>query len=531
MVSPLTRALRYVGLRLRHDLWRLGVLLLGLCTLSWAQEWPETRAESSNYTETSSHSDVMEFLGALADGGANFQFGSLGQSVEGRDVPLVVVAEHPHMTPHQARREGKIVVYVQANIHGGEVEGKEVSLALLRHIAQGEGKEWLKKMVLLVAPIYNSDGNDNWGEGDKHRPNDNGPDRVGTRPNGQGLDLNRDCMKAESPEMRGVLRHVYKAWDPEVIIDLHTTNGTRHGFQLTYSPPLAPDTAPGVLAYTRDELLPGVRARLQENSQMYTFPYGNARPRNKPSAWHTFEPHPRYVTNYAGIRNRIGILSEATSYLTFQARCEGTRLFLWELLDSLARDAERVRQLIVAADREVASWGPTKALGVRFTHKSRGIERIRLEDPAHPKKGAPTDIVEVELEIYDRFEATHTRILPRGYLFGGGQQEVIDLLRRHGVRFELLRTPRKERVEVFRIEALNSSEQLFQGHRLHRLQGTHEELQREYPAGTIWVPMAQPLALLAFHLLEAESLDGVGSWGLLDRVLKERSEYPIVRVR
>jgi predicted deacylase len=161
----------------------------------------------------------------------------------------MAIASDPQVTtPLEAKRLGRPIVYIQAHIHGGEVEGKEAAQALLRDLYR-ENSELLKKLVLVVVPIYNIDGNEKWGDGRVNRRSQTGPAIVGERPNDAGLDLNRDCMKAESPEMQSVLNGVYNPWDPDVVFDLHTTDGTRHGYELTYSPPLHPNTHPGVFEY------------------------------------------------------------------------------------------------------------------------------------------------------------------------------------------------------------------------------------------------------------------------------------------
>ena len=163
--------------------------------------WPQTRAEVSDYRETSRYEDVVAFVQALEKRGAPVKVGWMGTSVEGRKIPLVVAARPMVSSPEAAHKAGKIVVYVQGNIHAGEVEGKEAAQMLLRSVSQ-DPKGLLDKMVLVVAPIYNCDGNEKWGEGKRNRGSQDGPEQIGERANGAGLDLNRDCMKAESPEMR-----------------------------------------------------------------------------------------------------------------------------------------------------------------------------------------------------------------------------------------------------------------------------------------------------------------------------------------
>ena len=84
-------------------------------------------------------------------------------------------------------------------------------------------------------------------------------------------------MKAESPEMQTVLKHVYNAWDPDVVFDLHTTNGSHHQYTLTYDAPRNPAADPAIIEFTRDRMLPEVGRRLEEASGYMTTFYGRFR--------------------------------------------------------------------------------------------------------------------------------------------------------------------------------------------------------------------------------------------------------------
>jgi len=99
------------------------------------------------------------------------------------------------------RMVNKPAVLIMANIHAGEVEGKEASLMLIRDIALGKSAGLLDSQVLLFIPIFNADGNDKLG----HNRRDLGPELAGVRFNGQNLDLNRDYLKLESPEVQALV--------------------------------------------------------------------------------------------------------------------------------------------------------------------------------------------------------------------------------------------------------------------------------------------------------------------------------------
>ena len=169
-------------------------------------------------------------------------------------------------------------------------------------------------MVLLVAPIYNADGNERFSltnRGRQHGPMAG----QGQRPNAQGYDLNRDHMKLDSPEARGFVK-LMNDYDPHVSMDLHTTNGTRHAYHLTYAPPLNPATDPAIIDLLRKDWLPSVTRTIKTKYDWDYYYYGNVEgrgPAGSPDerAWKSFDSRPRFNNNYIGLRNRIAILSEA----------------------------------------------------------------------------------------------------------------------------------------------------------------------------------------------------------------------------
>ncbi len=526
------------------------VAWVGLPAIAQGQQaaedsWPRTRAERTDYRETSSYRDVLDFLGALRSKGAPLSVRFIGTSTSGHRIPMVVAGRPLPGDPATARRSGKPIVCIQANIHAGEVEGKEAALMLLRDLVQpGKDSRLLDELVLIVLPIYNIDGNEELGPRSRNRPHQLGPESVGVRHNGQKLDLNRDYMKLDAPETRAAVAHVFRTWDPDVFIDLHATNGTLHGYQLTYSPPLHPDTPEEILAYTRDELLLDVRGTIHTRYGLRIFDYGNTPRwdfRDKPFAWYTNRPEPRYSTNYMGLRGRISVLSEAMSHLPFEDRVEATYRFVQLILEKIAADAPRVIDLTRRADRQVTQRGlrPDRApeLGVRFGFASRGREKVLLdksETPAlrakQPKDrppGPPKDVIEVEMDVWDRFVATRTRRLPVAYLLGRDMPRIVSLLKMHGIVVEKTGGPWQGQVESFRMDAVEVNEKPYQGHRLQTIEGTFVKEQATMPAGSYLVRTAQPLGLLVFQLLEPESLDGVVAWNLLGEKLEVGAMVPI----
>jgi len=489
---------------------------------------PRTRAEATDCRETSTLADVEAFLSELARTGAPLVRSNLGRSAGGRALPLVVAGRAVPIDGAEAHRQGRVVVYIQANIHGGEVEGKEAVLALLRDLSRRDPRRLLERLVLVVVPVFNGDGNEALGDVRRTRPHQDGPALAGERPNGDGLDLNRDAIKAEAPETRAVLENVLAVWDPDLVVDLHTTNGTRHGFHHTDAPPTHPNTHPGVLEWSRDHLLATVRRRLRREHGWNCFDYGNAEQRAGRRVWATFGEEGRYVTNYAGLRGSAAVLSEAVSFLPFRFRIETTRRFLEAVLEEAARDGDRLRAI-----RAAAATDRPRVLGVRFAMDTAGDAIVPLEDPARAgtdASKAPVAWVEARMPVYDRWRAVRTAAVPRAWWIPREHAPVARLLLRHGVAVERAEPGPAERIERFRIaeRVLGAP---FQGHRLVRLEGRFESGVEAPPAGGFVVPSDQPACRLAFHLLEPEGLDGVSAWNFLGDAGAVGATFPIVKVR
>src|SRR2546428_1377617 len=338
--------------------------LLLLSEVVMAVELPRTVAESSNYRSTSRYEDVMSFIAAVQRADPGVRVEPFATTNEGRALPLVIAGPPGIVDPRSAHATGLPIVFIMANIHAGEVEGKEAAQMVLRDLVSSP-RALRDQMVVLIAPIYNADGNEKIAS--EHRPTQNGPPNgVGVRENGQGLDLNRDYVKLESPEARGLIANVLHRWDPLLTVDLHTTNGSYHGYALTYSPTLNPDAPQELIDFERETLLPHIRERMKSRYGKETYYYGNFVDQLNPDkGWYTFDSRPRFGNNYVGLRNRFTILLEAYSYIDFRARIEVTGQFLHEILDAVTKHGRRMQKLAARADAQIAR-GTLRRPGVRF---------------------------------------------------------------------------------------------------------------------------------------------------------------------
>ncbi len=492
-----------------------------------------TRAEASGWIETSRYDDVVAFLETVAERRPDMHLTSMGYTSEGRSIPLLVIGSRDP-SPEGVRATGKLRVYLQGNIHAGEVPGKEALQMLVRDMAAGSTPaSWTDDLVLLVAPLYNADGNERVRL--TNRPRQHGPlAGMGQRPNAMGLDLNRDHMKLDAPEARSVVSMMNR-YDPELSVDLHTTNGTRHGYYLTYSPPLHPGAPAAVVDLLRDRGLPRITEAVREKHGWDFYYYGNAR--NMPdgeTGWYTFDHRPRFNNNYIGLRNRLAILGEAYAYATFEDRVKATRWLADEILEWAVADADRIRSAVAAADASVVGATlPTRATFAAADTLST-ILMGEVDEERNPWSGEVIlrrrDVtIPTEMREYGTFEATDRETAPMRYYVPAEVAPAVDRLAAHGVVTHVVGDAFTQVVEVFRVDSTAVSPREFQGHNEVELFGAWVSEERTLPAGTIQVDVDQPLGRLAFYLLEPRSDDGLANWGLLERWITDDT-YPIVRV-
>ena len=502
---------------------------------AWLDE-PRTIAESSDYTSTSRYDDVMAFLRTVVPRSPFMRLDTMGFTHENRAMPVVIVGRLNDYSPAGVRASGKTVIWVQGNIHAGEVEGKEAAQIMLRELAAGAHQEWLDSLVLIVNPIYNADGNERISL--TNRPMQHGPvNGMGQRPNAQGFDLNRDHMKLDSPEATALIT-MMNEYDPHVGMDLHTTNGSVHGYHLTYAAPMHPNTDSTLVRTIRREWFPHLTRNVKQKHGWDYYYYGDFSARGGgDTIWSTFEHTARFNNNYLGLRNRFGLLSEAYSYATFEDRVTATRYFLDEMIDWAYRNATRVRHVTAAADAQniVGMQMALRAVQEKAPQQTQllvgGSTIVK-----NPVSGANMRLRTNEqrpkmMYEYGTFAPTVLETVPQSYIIPNtpALARAIAKLRLHGV--QLTPAAGSYTVEKFRIDSARVATREFQGHRERTLFGSWSAGGTVTGGDAFIVSMRQPLARLAFVLLEPRSDDGLADWNVLDEALEGKTEYPIWRVR
>jgi len=507
----------------------------------------QTVAEKSDFKSTSDYKDVQSFIYQLRKSSPFIRIENIATTVEGRDVPLMIIGNPLPGSPKDLVAKKKLVVYIQADIHAGEVEGKEAVLMFVRDLLHEKNPEILKNVVLLVCPLFNPDGNEKISP--LNRTYQNGPvNGVGVRYNGQFLDLNRDAMKAESPEIRGVLRNVFNKWDPAVFMDCHTTDGSYHVEPTTFTWMVNPNGDNSLIAYMRDRMMPEISKTLSGKYKIENCFYGEFYDMLDPDrGWVLDASEPRYLSNYYGIRNRLGILNENYVYADFKSRVLGCYWLIHSVLDYSSLHKSEIVNMLDDVDKKTIARGDNPALSDSFAVEYavrplpdritiKTYEAELMNDSNGRKYYRRTDRrKDVTVPYYIDFYPTKNVKFPFAYILTTQDPAITDLLKAHGIKVEKLLSDSKIDVERFEINELKGAARLNQGHYTNTISGKYISGLLDFPAGTLVVRTGQPLGNVIAYLLEPQSNDGLVVWNFFDRSLVPQwgmgyNPYPVYKV-
>ncbi|HQR07669.1 MAG TPA: M14 family metallopeptidase [Gemmatales bacterium] len=510
----------------------IAVYSLFLTTLALGQDIPKellTVAEQSDFQATSKHAEVVELCQRLAKASPRIKLiTDAGTTGEGRKQPLLVIADPPIGTPEEARQSKKIIVMAFANIHAGEVDGKEGVLMLARELGLAPNHLLFKDAIFLVYPNLNADGNDRFKL--TNRPGQKGPAMgMGIRENADQLDLNRDFVKLDSPEVRCLVK-LFDQWNPHIIIDCHTTNGSYHRHVITYDVNKHPACDAAINKLASDRMVPELNERLDKKGGWKGFWYGNFN-RDK-TVWETYGHQPRFSTQYCALRQRIGILSESYSYASYKDRVLASKDFVNVILDYAAahkdeiiKTLEDAAQRQITAEQQVALRAKIVPMPGRYTvlgydEKDDNGKRVRTEDPK-----------EYSVTYVGGVEATLSVPRPSAYLIPKSYASTIENLRRHGIVLEEVDKDRDFDVEVYKVTKVSPSQASYQKHKLVTVDAEKRAEKKSVKAGDyVLVKTQQPLGNLASFLLEPKADDGLTAWNYFDEGLKEGQDFPVLRV-
>jgi murein tripeptide amidase MpaA len=489
-----------------------------------------TDFEKSGGKDSPDYAHVLDYVQRLDKASPWVRVESYGRSPEGRDMQVLIVDSHGRFSPAKAHSGENVVVLIQAGIHSGEIDGQDAGLMLVRAMAVDKTlAPLLDHVTLLFIPMFNIDGHER--RSAYNRPNQNGPAVQGFRANATNLNLNRDYMKADTPEMRAWLS-LFNKWQPDFFFDCHVTDGADYRYVVTYTAEVWASTDSSVAAWTRG-YLKALEPRMAQ-AQMPLCPYANFRKDNDPKSGIKAGPStPRFSTGYCALRDRPAVLIETHMFKDYATRVKGTYEMLRASLEVINAEHAALRDVIAGADARAAAL-EKKTLPLSFDvayTDSTMIDFLGFDyysdtsDITGGKWVHFTDKpVTMRIPYFSTQQVTAQAVVPAAYIVPAAWTVVIDRLVAHGVRFTRLDRPITMDVATYRFSNAVWEQKPFENHHAVKYSLTPVVEKMTFAPGSVVVDTAQPLARVAVNLLEPAAPDALVRWGYMDSCF-EQKEY------
>ena len=458
---------------------------------------PRTQAEQSGFTEYTTYDNMMRYLQEVQSGSLEMRLGTYGATHDGRQLPYAIFSRPTVTQPWEAWTLGKPIIVLAAGVHGGERTLRESVLLYVRELADrsSEANRLLDELVIIVVPQINPDGF-------SAQPNP-------TRGNTWGIDLNRDYMKLEQPEIAGYVQNVILRWAPHLFIDGH--NGGSFPYNLNYqcASHNAPD--PRITALCDTEIFPAINKRLGAgNFRAWYYQRGDA------VQWNVGGSEPRIGRNYGAFANSVGILFESPGGQPMETGVRSGLLGYKAVAEWSRANAQRLKEVVHRARRETIAMGETPGdsvpLAVRYEAEDQLVDYLIGEGQGENRK-----IVEVKgAKLMKKPVTTIERPRPYAYLLPREATEAVALLRQHNITVETLREPAELTVAAYTVADVTHAPQYNHAAATSIKVGEVQTIKRTFPAGSFVVRTAQMQGRVAVHLLEPETTDSVFYWNRMD---------------
>ncbi len=508
--------------------------ILALASISSAQENALiTFYEKSGFTSTPSYDETVAYCKLLDESSSQILYTTFGKTPQGRDLPLLIIDSDKQFTAGEAKKANKFVLLIEAGIHPGEIDGKDAGLMFFRDLAvKGLYGGVPENITFLFIPIFNVDGHERFGP--YNRINQDGPEEMGWRTTAQNLNLNRDFLKADAPEMQAWLK-LYQQWLPDFFADIHVTDGADYQYVMTYGLETFGNMDNGLTNWVSGRFTPAMDSYM-EKAGYPAFPYVMFRKWHDPrSGLRSSVGGPRYSQGYAASQNRIGLLVENHSLKDYKTRVSSTYELLKFLGGYLSENASAIKVMNTSADLYTASAGfREQPFPVNYTAGKdsimvdfRGVEYdVEKSDLTGGDwfKYYPDRPVTFKVPYFNQQLPSATVQIPEAYIIPPEWSEIIEKLHLHGIDYSVLDKPVKFSIEAYRFTKVEYSKTSYEG----RMQvtpafETYTE-EREFPAGSVVIPTGQRSARIIAHMFEPASPDSYLQWGYFN-VIFELKEY------
>jgi len=506
------------------------LLLISGVSIAQENEWL-TYYEKSGFKETPRYAETIDYSKKLADNSDFISYQSFGKSPQGRELPLLIVDKSGITSVGEIINCDKIVILIQACIHAGESDGKDAGLMLLRDIAiHGNHMDLLDNITLLFVPIFNIDGHENFGT--FNRINQNGPKEMGWRATAQRLNLNRDYLKADSPEMRAMIR-LYQSWMPDFYIDCHVTDGADYIYPLTYGLQMHGNLIKKQSDWLRNIYLPFMEMKMSASGNPIA-PYMDfVQWHNPKKGIRAYMETPRYSGGYAAINNRPALLIETHMLKDYKTRVTANYEMLLNSMRIIADQSIEFRTINWEADKVAANMSQENTLYPLTFEAKNPTDKFIYEGYDYTIEKSEisggnwykySDIPSTfEIDFYS-WELKIKIQLPQAYIIPRELTQIIEKLELHNVKMETLDQDTTMLVETYEFENVSWKSEPFEGRLLLDYKVNPVMKKMHFINGSQVVYLNQRASQLAIHLLEPMAPDALVRWGFLNGIF-EQKEY------
>jgi hypothetical protein len=483
----------------------------------------QTVYEKSGFTETSRYDETVDFCKRLCSAAPNnIEYRAFGKSPEGRDLPMLLV---------NFENDTKPLLLIIAGIHAGEIDGKDAGLMLLRDTLVLKKEPGLLDGVRIAfIPILNVDGHERWSA--NNRPNQRGPKEMGWRTTAQNLNLNRDFVKADAPEIRALLRQI-NSLDPDFLMDIHVTDGADYQYVLTYSMNDHEDAMPPLRHYNHEVFLPEVKSELKAAGYDFVSQVFFKDDIHIESGIVSPILEPRFSTGYGTVINRPSLLIETHSLKDYHTRVTATYEVLKAVIRAVGTQAEELKDAIqkserlsanLAAKKYYLSWD-TAGDSTMMDFLGVDYERVYSEtlgDTVYHWLSTPRTY---RIPLFERSRPTDSVKVPYAYIIPAAWMPLLeDVLRLHQIPIIPLEKPLELSYQSYQFTDVTFARKPYEGRLRPSCRRKAVTKKAVFRAGSGVIYVDFPRAQAAIHLLEPSGPDSFVSWGFLNQIF-EQKEY------
>jgi hypothetical protein len=472
----------------------------------------KTPAQERDYFTPASHAEIRMFLEHTAQSSPLLSMENFGKSAGGLDL-LVVKAGDEKKAPSGE----KLRVLLFAQQHGNEQSGKEAALLLIAGIANGRYNYWFDGVELWIVPQMNPDGSE-----------------VNQRRNAEGIDLNRDHVVMQSPEVRA-LHSLFHSFLPHITIDVHEYQPFRPSweefggykqFDVQVGIITNPNLSEEIRKFSHEIVLPGIESRLNAAGYSFHNYLVGPVPIEGPTRHSTVDiDDGRQSFGVLGSMSFIyeGINGRDSYADNLQRRAESQTLALKAMIEILKPNREKVIQM-VERSRQNLKTGGNEQLAIRMDHFPG--ENHLLLPLVSSKTG--NDTVVVVNNYNPVIKPTFSVERPKGYLIPKADTLLMEFIRNHRIEYlETFSDPVKVfeyKIEELRLSIDEELENFFPQAEKVRVENSAYE--RDY----IYVPIAQLHSHFLIQTLEPQSQIGLAQNSIFQYLLKENTTFPVLKV-